>query len=168
MDHKIKVLFVCMGNICRSPLAEGIFHAYLQQSNLAEAFYIDSAGTSDYHVGASPDQRAIKIAAKFGVELKHSARQFSQIDFREFDYILVMDHLNYEAVLGHPKSAEYHTKVFLFRSFDAEAGDYYDVPDPYYGSEEDFAEVCEIVRRASIGFVTFLKQEGKLLPSICV
>lgn len=160
--QKIKVLFVCMGNICRSPLAEGIFIQELKSLNLSDKFIVDSAGTSNYHVGDSPDSRALKVASSYGVKLNHFAREFITDDFKEFDYILVMDHLNYDAVLNHAKESKYLDKVFLFRTFDEFSIDYYDVPDPYYGDDEDFFEVGDIIKRASAGFIRFLEQDGKL------
>ncbi len=163
VNSKIKVLFVCTGNVCRSPLAEGIFFHYLDQQNLSNYFEIDSAGTSDYHVGEAPDERAIAVAANYGIELTHVARQFAVTDFTNYDYILVMDHLNYDAVVALAHKEQYHDKVFLFRTFDPLAEDFYDVPDPYYGGVEDFSEVGEIVTRASVGFLDFLKQEGRLV-----
>lgn len=158
-DLKIKILFVCMGNICRSPLAEGVFEAMIKTQELAHRFLIDSAGTSNYHVGDMPDQRAVSIAQQQGIALTHRARQFVVDDFENFDYILVMDHLNYDAVLNLSFSRHHPEKVFLFRSFDIEANGEYNVPDPYYGGEEDFNEVIDIVSRASMGFLQFLHQE---------
>ena len=161
-DLKIKILFVCMGNICRSPLAEGVFQAMLETQNLSQKFIIDSAGTSNYHVGDLADQRAVSVAKQRGVNLTHRARQFVANDFEEFDYILVMDHLNYDAVLNLGFLPHHPEKVFLFRSFDIDAQGEDNVPDPYCGGEEDFGEVIDIVSRASMGFIQFLHQE-KLL-----
>jgi protein-tyrosine phosphatase len=160
---KIKVLFVCMGNICRSPLAEGVFASYLKQQNLENNFIIDSAGTSNYHVGDLPDRRARQVAVQDGFNLVHRARQIVPQDLDLFDYILVMDHLNYDAVLGMAKTKLQQDKIFLFRSFDNTNPDHYEVPDPYYGGFSDFIEVGEITKLASIGFISFLKQENILV-----
>lgn len=161
-SKKIKVLFVCMGNICRSPLAEGVFKQNLAELGIADKFIIDSAGTASYHVGDCPDCRAIHVAKNLGVDLKQAARQFVQQDFTDFDYIMVMDHLNHEAVLELSVNDGDEDKVFLFRTFDSQSIDFYNVPDPYYGSEDDFAEVGEIVSRASKGFIEFLRSAGKI------
>lgn len=161
-SSKIKVLFVCLGNICRSPLAEGVFQSVLKSYNLEDAFVIDSAGTSNYHVGDLADDRARKVAKQNGIILNHRARQFISQDFTNFDYILVMDHLNYDAVLSISKDANDQQKVFLFRSFDETNIDDYNVPDPYYGGDDDFIEVMEIVSRASHGFIKFLEQDAKI------
>lgn len=161
--NKIKVLFVCTGNICRSPLAEGVFRKLLNDSGLSALFEVDSAGTEDYHVGSPPDSRSVKVAEFNGVSgLNHKARQFIKSDFDKFDYILVMDHLNYDAVISKTTNHEYHDKVMLFRTFDVDLTDFYDVPDPYYGTEDDFAEVGEIVKRAGRGFIEYLRQQGKV------
>lgn len=162
VNNKIKVLFVCAGNICRSPLAEGVFSHYITQQKIADHFEIDSAGTTAYHVGEAPDKRAVEIAAKLGIKLLHFAREFTISDFYKFDYILVMDHLNYDAIVAQAIDDHYHNKVFLFRTFDIMANGFYDVPDPYYGGLEDFVEVGEIVTRASHGFIEFLQTEGRL------
>lgn len=151
-----------MGNICRSPLAEGVFCSLLLEQKLTSKFEVDSAGTSNYHVGDLPDERAIKIAKLSGIDLTHKARQFIPEDFKNFDYILVMDHLNHEAVLSQSNNKEDHEKVFLYRTFDSESTDFQNVPDPYYGGEQDFEEVREIVLRAGIGFIEFLKTTHNL------
>ena len=162
VSSKIKVLFVCSGNICRSPLVEGIFNSILKQKKLLDLFLVDSAAINNYHVGSIPDERAIQAAAEIGVTLNHCARQFELEDFNKFDYILVMDHLNYEAVITLALDPNYHDKVFLFRTFDSLAKDFYDVPDPYYGSAEDFLEVRGIAIRAADGFLSFLQANYKL------
>lgn len=154
-----------MGNICRSPLAEGIFAACVQEHSLNDYFVIDSAGTTDYHVGDLPDQRARKVALQHGVKLTHRARQFVAHDFELFDYILVMDHLNYDAIFSLAGSTEQQSKIFLFRTFDTASPDYYEVPDPYYGGDSDFQEVGEIVKRASDGFIQFLIHSGRLVEN---
>ncbi|MEN9945712.1 MAG: hypothetical protein RLZZ293_98 [Pseudomonadota bacterium] len=162
-SSKLKILFVCMGNICRSPLAQGIFKVLLSKYNLEPYFELDSAGTTDYHVGELPDYRAVKVALNnFTIDLSHRARQFQASDFEYFDYILVMDHLNYDAVIQMSKQQAYDNKVYLFRSFDNSCVENFDVPDPYYGTEDDFVEVAEIVNRAGEGFIQFLNHQGKL------
>lgn len=162
-SNKIKILFVCGGNICRSPLAEGVCKNILQQQGLQNLFFVDSAATNNYHVGSCPDSRAIQIAAEVGIILHHCARQFKIDDFNNFDYILVMDHLNYDAIITQTKNENYHNKVFLFRTFDALVKGFYDVPDPYYGSVEDFIEVRDISVRAVKGFLNFLRESHKLI-----
>ncbi len=161
-SKKIKVLFVCMGNICRSPLAEGVFKQHIAELNIADKFLVDSAGTASYHIGDCPDCRAINVAKDLGVNLDHSARKFEKEDFTNFDYIMVMDHLNHEAVLELSDNDLDQEKVFLFRTFDNESTDFYNVPDPYYGSEDDFVEVGQIVSRASRGFIKFLQESGRI------
>lgn len=161
-SNKIKVLFVCMGNICRSPLAEGVFCRLLADNDLTDKFIVDSAGTSNYHVGDAPDQRAVVAATNAGVKLHHCARQFVKEDFENFDYIMVMDHLNYESVLNLTNNHCYHEKVFLYRTFDNESVDFQNVPDPYYGGSSDFSEVLDIVTKAGLGFLDFLREQHRL------
>ncbi|MDD3267575.1 MAG: low molecular weight phosphotyrosine protein phosphatase [Burkholderiales bacterium] len=159
---KIKVLFVCKGNICRSPLAEGIFVSILKKNNLSDKFVIDSAGTCDYHVGNLPDDRAIKIALDHGITLNSSARLFTPEDLKIFDYVLVMDHLNYESVTELVKDENIHDKVFLLRSFDSDSADFQNIPDPYYGSESDFDEVFDIITKSESGFLDYLHTIEKI------
>lgn len=160
---KVKILFVCTGNICRSPLAEGIFNGLIRDEKMESLFEVDSSGTEHYHVGNEPDHRSLLVAKNYGLgKLDHHARQFTLSDFEHFDYILVMDHLNYDAVKSKTSEQYHHEKVILFRTFDSDAGEFYDVPDPYYGTQADFNEVGDILRRSSLGFLNFLRQEGKI------
>ncbi|MEQ9591280.1 MAG: low molecular weight protein-tyrosine-phosphatase [Cyclobacteriaceae bacterium] len=153
----MKVLFVCLGNICRSPLAEAVFKHKIQSEEFGKNVLADSCGTSNYHIGDLPDERTRKNAAKNGVEMSHRGRQISAIDLKEFDYILAMDRSNYHNILNLPGADSYHHKVLLMRSFDPEEGD--EVPDPYYGSEEDFQEVFDILDRAVDGFINRIRME---------
>lgn len=144
----IKLLMVCLGNICRSPLAEGILASKLPK----EKFIVDSAGTGDYHIGKQPDVRSIAVAKKNGIDItKQKARQFSEKDFEDFDYIFAMDNSNQTDILELAKTTEEKAKVNLILNelFPAEN---VDVPDPYFGVENGFAnvyellnEVCEVI-----------------------
>jgi protein-tyrosine phosphatase len=139
---------VCLGNICRSPLAEGILASKLPK----EKFIVDSAGTGDYHIGKQPDVRSIAVAEKNGIDItKQKARQFSEKDFEDFDYIFAMDNSNQIDILELAKTTEEKAKVNLILNelFPAEN---VDVPDPYFGVENGFAnvyellnEVCEVI-----------------------
>ena len=141
-----KILFVCLGNICRSPLAEGIMLHLKQQHNLNVE--IDSAGTSNYHIGQTPDNRTIANAKKNGVDLTFlRARQFNQTDFDDFDKIYVMDNSNLKNVLAMAKDQDQKNKVSLFlNSVYPEKN--LEVPDPYYESEKTFEDVFQLVYKA--------------------
>lgn len=131
---------VCLGNICRSPLAEGILHNLTQN----KAYHIDSAGTSNYHPGAKPDSRSIAIAAKNGIDIsKQRARQISTADLDFFDHILVMDQQNLIDVLALCNSEKQQKKVALITA--ASGVDAIDIPDPYYGDEENFNYVFSLL-----------------------
>ncbi len=142
---KTRILMVCLGNICRSPLAEGILKSKLDSNN----FSIDSAGTGHWHVGDSPDQRSIKVAKKYGIDISNQrGRQFSSGDFNDFDIIYVMDNENKRNVLGlapDEKSKE-KVKLILNELFENEN---VDVPDPYHGGEYDFEHVFKLLDEAS-------------------
>jgi protein-tyrosine phosphatase len=141
----MKILFVCLGNICRSPLAEAIFNHKIQNKSLADTFFTDSCGTANYHVGDWPDHRTIKNAQKNRVEINHVGRQLSVNDLEVFDLILPMDQSNLENILRLPNATAHQHKIKLVRSFDPHGAG--DVPDPYYGTEKDFQEVFEILSR---------------------
>ncbi|TGM07915.1 low molecular weight phosphotyrosine protein phosphatase [Leptospira barantonii] len=154
--NPIRVLFVCLGNICRSPAAEGAFLDLIQRRNLESSFYVDSCGTSRYHIGELPDPRTRQAARKKGIELVHKARQFRKEDFREFDYILTMDKSNQKDVLYLTSAEEEKKKVQLFRFFQKDSKKDSEVPDPYYGTLMDFDEVQNIVSDTAEDFLEFL------------
>jgi len=157
---KVKVLFVCLGNICRSPLAEGIFKKKVEEKGLDDRFVIDSCGTSNYHIGEQPDRRTIKNALANGVRLNHQGRQFTVQDFNDFDYIVAMDSSNVRDVESlRPVGSD--KQIMLMRSFD-EAGLNKDVPDPYYGVENGFQEVFDILDRSIEGLVNHVVLEKGL------
>lgn len=143
----MKILVVCLGNICRSPLAEGVLLHLVQQKQLS--IHIDSAGTSDYHVGEAPDARTIANAKKHKIDLTPlRARQFVQSDFDQFDRIYVMDKSNLRNVLSLARHEEDKQKVDLFLNI-SHPNQNMEVPDPYYGGEAGFEKVFQLVWNAS-------------------
>ncbi len=136
-----KILMVCLGNICRSPLAEGILQSKLSR----DFFIIDSAGTGDWHIGHSPDKRSIQVAKKNGIDIsQQKGRQITQNDLNDFDYIYVMDHSNLENVLNLCTSEEQKDKVKLILSENPNSK-LKIVPDPYFGAISDFEDVFQIL-----------------------
>ena len=157
----IKVLFVCMGNICRSPTAQGAFEKCVDESGLADHVFIDSAGTHAYHVSEPPDHRAQLIAQKRGIDLsKQRARRAVVDDFNDFDFILAMDKSNYHDLLDQCPP-EHQDKVHLFLSFAAQA-DTDEVPDPYYGGHAGFERVFDLVEEASSGLMDHIRKQHSL------
>ena len=156
--RKIKVLFVCLGNICRSPLAEAIFKHKIKSKRLSDLIEADSCGTSNYHIGSQPDPRTIANAKQNGVRVDHCGRQFCNDDFEQFDFILAMDKSNYNNILRLPNSDRFVHKVQLMRDFDPlEKGG--EVPDPYYGGEKGFQDVFDILDRTMESFISYLEKE---------
>ena len=142
----MKLLFVCLGNICRSPLAEAIFKRQVQNKSLAHALHADSCGTSNYHIGDGPDPRTVRNARVNGVAINHVGRQLTIDDLEAFDLILAMDQSNLANILRLSGASEQRHKIKLMREFDPFGPG--DVPDPYHGSEADFQEVFEILDRS--------------------
>jgi len=150
----MRILFVCMGNICRSPTAEGVFRSLVRERAPGMDIEIDSAGTHDYHIGDPPDRRSIEAAARRGIDLRSlRARMVDEADFERFDLILAMDRLNH-ATLRDRSPAQYRERIRLFMEF-ADA-DTVDVPDPYYGGPLGFETVLDLVEEASNGLVAHL------------
>lgn len=152
----VSVLFVCMGNICRSPTAQGVFERLVEQHALGEHIRIDSAGTHAYHVGEGPDPRASEAALRRGIDLsRQRARRVSSGDFFEFDYVLAMDSSNYEDLRAIcPPDEEARLRLFL--EFAGELGES-DVPDPYYGGATGFERVLDMVEEAAEGLLNDIR-----------
>jgi protein-tyrosine phosphatase len=149
----MRILFVCMGNICRSPTAEGVMRRMLRVAGL-EGVEVESAGTGGWHAGEPPDERATAAAARRGVTLEGAARQIGPADFRRFDLLVAMDRANLRELLALAPDEEAAEKVRLLREFDpASAGGDLDVPDPYYGGDRGFEDVLDMVEAACRGLI---------------
>lgn len=152
-EPRVRVLFLCLGNICRSPMAEGVFRAAVETAGLADAIHIDSAGLGSWHAGDPPDPRAQAAAKQRGYDIAHQrARQIAPVDLERFDLVLAMDNDNLRrlAAVGAGRA-----EVRLFLEF-ARAADGEEVPDPYYGGDAGFEDVLDIVQRACQGLLDSL------------
>ncbi|MBZ0106579.1 MAG: low molecular weight phosphotyrosine protein phosphatase [Sulfuricella denitrificans] len=155
------VLFVCMGNICRSPTAEGVFRDLVTRSGLDKAIHVDSAGTHNYHIGKSPDARASAAAAQRGYDLSAlRGRQVSREDFLSFDYILAMDEENLSNLKRICPAGQVH-KISLFLEYSRKFSER-EVPDPYYGGVQGFEQVLEMVEDAAQGLLDNLAEAHSL------
>lgn len=158
----VKVLFVCMGNICRSPMAEGVFRHQVESAGLAAHFEIDSAGTHSYHIGAQPDSRGQETALRRGVDLSGlRGRQIQNEDFERFDYVIAMDEDNRSLLVSRNAATEYESRIRLFLEF-APYLELKEVPDPYYGSAGGFEQVMDMVEEASRGLLEAIRREHRL------
>ncbi len=156
-----KVLFVCLGNICRSPTAEGVFTQLIKKQGLDKQIQVDSAGTHAYHVGEAPDVRAQEAAEKRGIDLTRlKGRQVVANDVLEFDYVLAMDYENYDSLLNICPEG-YESRVSLFLSHATELG-IEEVPDPYYGGKSGFDHVLDMTEEASIGLLKKIRKEKSI------
>ena len=152
----VRVLFVCMGNICRSPLAQGVFEDHVRREKLGGEVYVDSAGTHSYHVGMAPDPRAQESARRRGLDLgSQRARRIRPEDCEEFDYILTMDEENYRAVATLCQGGGAEVRPFLDFAADTPETE---VPDPFYGGPEGFEHVMDLVEAASKGLLDDIKK----------
>ena len=162
--ERVRLLFVCMGNICRSPTAEAVMARELREAGLEDRVELDSAGTGSWHVGEPPDPRSTAAAARRGVALQGAARQVAPQDLERFDLVLAMDRENLDELQRLALDAAARAKVRLLREFDpaaVAAGDL-DVPDPYYGAGDGFARVLDVVEAGCAGLLATLREEGRV------
>jgi protein-tyrosine phosphatase len=156
-----KLLFVCLGNICRSPAAENIMNHLIDQANLSTQIVCDSAGTSSYHIGSSPDRRMTQTANQRGIKMTGKGRQFKRDDFEQFDLILAMDQENYDNILRLDPWGKYSHKVKFMCDF-CDHHTLKEVPDPYYGGTEGFNQVIDLLLDSCEGLLEFIIQDQKL------
>jgi protein-tyrosine phosphatase len=154
----VKLLFVCLGNICRSPSAEGIMNHLVREAGLSDRIICDSAGTSSYHIGASPDPRMTAAARRQGIALMSHGRQFEASDFETFDLILAMDRDNYQSLMARDRTGQYQNKVRLMCDFCQTFPDK-EVPDPYYGGSDGFNYVIDLLLDACNGLLAQVTQD---------
>lgn len=155
------ICFVCLGNICRSPTAEGVFLDLLRKRGCEHRYVVDSAGTGNWHVGSLPDVRSQIEAKRRGLELESRARQFKSADFDRFDYVIAMDRSNLSDLKNLAPSPEHEQKLKLLRDFEPEntQNEARDVPDPYYGGDQGFAEVFDLCTRSCEALLNELEQQ---------
>lgn len=157
-DNPFKICFVCLGNICRSPTAEGVFQHLVNEEGLQSYFHIDSAGTSAFHIGEPANRNSRMTANKYGIKLHSKARRFERGDIEEYDLVIAMDEENYQNLLQMAKTDAEAQKIRLMRDFDPEPGDG-NVPDPYYGGIDGFENVFRIIYRSSEALLNSLKEK---------
>jgi protein-tyrosine phosphatase len=157
----VRLLFVCLGNICRSPTAEGVMRKLVREAGLQDAIEIDSAGTGGWHVGSSPDARAVAAARAREITLDGYARQVDRSDLDDFDLVIAMDSANMRELRQLAVSDEQRAKVRLLREFDPTGAgggnEDLDVPDPYYGAPGGFEEVLDLVQAACAGLLAQIR-----------
>lgn len=160
----VSVLFVCLGNICRSPLAEGLFKMHVNEQGLKDFFTIDSAGTAAYHLGELADKRTREMAIiQDSLSLTHKARQFAAKDFLSFDYIVTMDKTNYQNVIM-LKPLHATAKVVMMRHYDSNDKTAEIIPDPYYGTTKDFEEVHLLLKDCTKNLLQSIVTERGIAP----
>ncbi len=155
----VEICFVCLGNICRSPTAEGVMRHLVREAGLEDKVRIDSAGTAGYHAGDLPDARARAAGARRGIEIGGRARQFKRADFERFDYVLAMDQSNYDDLVELAGSKGAGGKLHLLRSFDPAAPRGAAVPDPYYGGDDGFDDVLDMCLAACRALLARIRKE---------
>lgn len=158
----MRIIFVCQGNIIRSPLAENLFRHLAQERGVVDKYQLDSAGTSAYHVGEPPDRRMRQVARKKGFQYTGKARQFRRNEFDQHDLIIAMDNSNLR-ILSTWASLEEEKKIRMMREFDPQGSADLDVPDPYYGGLDGFDKTFEIVKRSCQGLLEALEGETSTL-----
>ena len=154
-----RILFICLGNICRSPLAEGIFQHKLSQRGVEQKYMVDSAGTDNWHAGDLADPRMRATALRHSIELKSRARQVTKLDFKKFDMLLAMDRTNYLVLLDMDKSGTDSERVYMMRAFDPDVQQELDVPDPYFGGDNGFEDVYQMLDRSCENLLDILESK---------
>ena len=157
MSKIAEISFVCLGNICRSPLAQGVFQDLVNREKLDQKIFISSAGTGNWHIGNLPDERMRQTAQSNGIKLESRAQQFQSKDFNRFNLVLAMDHSNLVRLSEIAPSTLPPDKLMLFRSFDPESNEDQDVPDPYYEGAKGFEEVYSIIKRTCPPLLDYIK-----------
>lgn len=156
-DRALRVVVVCLGNICRSPMAAAVFRARIADAGLAAVVEIDSAGTGGWHVGGPADSRAAATLERHGYDTAHTARQLIAHDLADFDLVLVADHANRSDVTDLARTPDEVAKVAMLRSFDPASSDDAEIPDPYYGEGDGFDKVIGMIEAAADGFVASIQ-----------
>jgi len=156
-----KVLFVCLGNICRSPMAEAVFKDYLDNLGRSDDFLIKSCGMGSWHIGNNADPRTLDCLSKNGIEFKHVAAQIGVDDFENYDFLVAMDGRNFRELQDMIPESKPHLqeKIILYRSLNKE--NYQEVPDPYYGGEEGFQEVYDIIKEGCGPLLNYFDKKSK-------
>jgi protein-tyrosine phosphatase len=157
-SERTRVLFVCLGNICRSPLAEAVFRAEARRRGVEHLFEIDSAGTSGYHAGCGPDRRSVETARRRGVQVTGTSRQVTDTDLHGFDYVIAMDGDNFAEIDQLKAAADGTAQIFRLRDWDPRP-DSLDVPDPYYGGPNGFEHVHDVIERSCAALLEALLTE---------
>ncbi|MCL5428895.1 MAG: low molecular weight phosphotyrosine protein phosphatase [Chloroflexi bacterium] len=161
MTQPVRILFVCLGNIIRSPLAARLFEREVEEAGLEGKYEADAAGTADYHVGQAPDERMVRTAARRGFHYTHRARQIERSDLDEFDLVIPMDLENKTDIEALARKPEQRAKIHLLREFDPKAHGALAVPDPWYGGPSGFEDAYDIIERSARGLLEAL-EAGKL------
>lgn len=159
---RVRICFVCLGNICRSPTAEGVFRHFVRDAELDHAFEIDSAGTAAHHVGESPDPRSTSAAKRRGIVLEGAARKFVASDFERFDYVIAMDGRNFDDLRRLAPDDEARARITMLRDHDPSAPRRADVPDPYYGGSRGFDEVLDLCEDACAALLSSIRERHGL------
>jgi protein-tyrosine phosphatase len=162
MADPVRICFVCLGNICRSPTAKGIMQHLVEEAGVDHRVLVDSAGTAGYHVGDRPDPRAGAEAQRRGLTLDHLGQQFTAADFDRFDLVIAMDQANARVLHRRAPDDAAAAKVRMLREWDPEAGDDLEVPDPYYGGDDGFADVFDMVERSCRSLLADLVGGGRV------
>lgn len=157
--YAVRICFVCLGNICRSPTAEGVMRKLLREAGLAGRVLVESAGTGDWHVGEPPDPRTRKAASARGVELESKARHFTAAHFADYDYVIGLDLSNVRNLQKLTKDEVARGRIHLLRDFEPGGAKGEEVPDPYYGGPKDFDHVFTLCERACMGLLAHIRAQ---------